>query len=85
MVIEQVLEMLKKIVPELSDRSLIEVSELGTPFTIERYTGNTNGSGLGFCMDKDFINPKKFGKYFDHFEGIKNLFFAGSKPVIRAV
>jgi phytoene dehydrogenase-like protein len=79
MVIEQVLEMLEKIVPDLRDRSLIEVCELGTPFTIERYTGNTNGSGLGYRMDKDFINPKKFGKYFDHYEGIKNLFFAGQQ------
>lgn len=79
MVIEQVLATLEKIVPDLKDRSLIEVCELGTPFTIERYTGNTNGSGLGYRMDKDFINSKKFGKYFDHYEGIKNLFFAGQQ------
>lgn len=79
MVIEQVLKTLEKIVPDVKDRSLIEVCELGTPFTIERYTGNTHGSGLGFTMDKDFINSKKFGKYFDHYEGIDNLFFAGQQ------
>jgi phytoene dehydrogenase-like protein len=79
MVTEQILETLEKIVPDIKDRSLIEVCELGTPFTIERYTGNTNGSGLGYSLDKDFINSKKLGKYFDHYEGIKNLFFAGQQ------
>jgi phytoene dehydrogenase-like protein len=79
MVIQQLLETLEKIVPDLKNRSLIEVCELGTPFTIERYTGNTEGSGLGFRMDEDYINSKKFGKYFDRYEGIKNLYFAGQQ------
>jgi hypothetical protein len=30
-------------------------------------------------MDKDFINSRKFGKYFDLYKGIKNLFFAGQQ------
>jgi len=46
---------------------------------IERYTGNTRGSGLGYTVDNDFINSRKFGKYFDHYEGIENLFFAGQQ------
>ncbi len=79
MVTEQVLESVERIVPDLNDRSLIEVCELGTPFTIERYTGNTNGSGLGYRLDMDFINSKIMGKYFDNYEGIKNLFLAGQQ------
>lgn len=79
MVIEHVLKTLEKIVPEVKDRSLIEVCELGTPFTIERYTGNTGGSGLGYTVDKDFVNSRRFGKYFDHYEGLENLFFAGQQ------
>jgi phytoene dehydrogenase-like protein len=79
MVIDQVLGLLEKIVPDLSNRSLIEVCELGTPFTIERYTGNTGGSGLGYRLDADYINSKKFGRYFDRCEGIGNLFFAGQQ------
>jgi phytoene dehydrogenase-like protein len=79
MATDQILKALEKIVPDVKDRSSIEVCELGTPFTIERYTGNTRGSGLGFTMDKDFINSRKFGKYFDRYEGIKNLFFAGQQ------
>jgi phytoene dehydrogenase-like protein len=57
----------------------MEVCELGTPFTIERYTGNTGGSGLGFRMDEDYINPKRFGKFFERCETIENLYFAGQQ------
>jgi phytoene dehydrogenase-like protein len=78
-VIEQVLAALERIIPEVKDSSRIEVCELGTPFTIERYTGNTGGSGLGFRIDKDYVNPKKFGRYFDRCETIENLFFAGQQ------
>jgi phytoene dehydrogenase-like protein len=79
MVIGQILETLEKIIPELKDRSVIEVCELGTPFTIERYTGNTDGSGLGFRMDEDYINSRKFRNYFGRYEGIENLYFAGQQ------
>jgi phytoene dehydrogenase-like protein len=79
MVIGQILGTLEKIIPELKDRSVIEVCELGTPFTIERYTGNTDGSALGHRMDEDYINSRKFRKYFDHYEGIENLYFAGQQ------
>jgi phytoene dehydrogenase-like protein len=78
-VIEQVLGALEKVLPEVKDRSLIEVCELGTPFTIERYTGSTNGSALGFRMDADYLNPKTFGKYFERYPGIQNLYFAGQQ------
>jgi phytoene dehydrogenase-like protein len=78
-VIGQVLGSLERILPELGDRSTIEVCELGTPFTIERYTGSTGGSALGYRMDADYLNPKKFGSYFEGCKGIENLYFAGQQ------
>jgi all-trans-retinol 13,14-reductase len=79
MVIGQVLGALENLIPELHDRSLIQVCELGTPFTIERYTGSTDGCGLGFRMDEDYIHPKGFGKYLERCPGIENLYFAGQQ------
>jgi phytoene dehydrogenase-like protein len=79
MVIGHVLGALESLIPELHDRSLIEVCELGTPFTIERYTGSTDGCALGFRMDEDYINPRKFGKYLERCPGIENLYFAGQQ------
>jgi all-trans-retinol 13,14-reductase len=79
MVISQVLGALGNLIPELRDRSVIEVCELGTPFTIERYTGSTDGSGLGFRMDEDYIHPKRIGKYLERCPGIENLYLAGQQ------
>jgi all-trans-retinol 13,14-reductase len=79
MVIGQVLGALETLIPELDDRSLIQVCELGTPFTIERYTGSTDGSGLGFRMDEDYIHPKRMGKYLERCPGVENLYFAGQQ------
>jgi phytoene dehydrogenase-like protein len=78
-VIEHALGAMERIIPELEDRSLLEVCELGTPFTFERYTGNTSGAALGFRMDEDYLNSRKYGQYFDHIEGIENLYFAGQQ------
>jgi prolycopene isomerase len=77
MVIADLLSTLEKLIPEL--RARIEVCELGTPFTLERYTGNTDGSCMGFRMDADYINSRKFGAYFDRCPGIANLYFAGQQ------
>jgi phytoene dehydrogenase-like protein len=79
MVIEDILDSLESLIPDLHDRSLVEVCELGTPFTLERYTGNTDGSCLGYRMDADFINSRKMGKYFDRINGIANLYFSGQQ------
>jgi phytoene dehydrogenase-like protein len=79
MVIADCLVALQELIPELGDRSKIEVCELGTPFTLERYTGNTEGSCLGYRMDADYINSKKFGAYFDRCPGVTHLFFAGQQ------
>jgi all-trans-retinol 13,14-reductase len=79
MVTGQVLGALENLIPELHDRSMIDVCELGTPFTIERYTGSTDGSGLGFRMDEDYIHPKGMGKYLERCPGIENLYFAGQQ------
>jgi len=79
MVIADLLCALENLIPDLHDRSRIEVGELGTPFTLERYTGNTQGSCLGYRMDADALNSKKFGRYFDSYPGIANLYFAGQQ------
>jgi all-trans-retinol 13,14-reductase len=77
--IGHVLGALENLIPELHDRSMIEVCELGTPFTIERYTGSTDGCALGFRMDADYIHPKSMGKYLERCPGIENLYFAGQQ------
>ena len=46
-VIGDVLSTLESLIPELKDKSIIDVCELGTPYTNERYTGNTNGVASG--------------------------------------
>jgi phytoene dehydrogenase-like protein len=79
MVVNHVLGILGNFIPELRDRSLIEVCELGTPFTIEHHTGNTDGCALGFRMDEDYIHPKRMGKYLERCPGIGNLYFAGQQ------
>jgi len=79
MVIVDLISALEKLIPDLCDHSRIEVCELGTPFTLERYTGNTEGSCLGFRMDADYINSNKFGTYFKCYPKIANLYFAGQQ------
>jgi phytoene dehydrogenase-like protein len=75
----QLLEVLGTLIPELADPAAIEVCELGTPHTIERYTGNTGGSSCGFCWDLDrtFVKGAMPGKYFDRYKAIKGLHLAG--------
>ena len=78
-IITQILKSLEKIIPEIKDRSLIEVCELATPYTIERYTGNTGGSAVGFTKDitESHISGGRFGVFFDHYKKIENLYFIG--------
>lgn len=79
MVIEQSLESLEGVIPELKDRSAVEVCELGTPRTIERFTGSRFGCACGFTMDGDTVNPRARGKFFDRLPGIANLYFCGQQ------
>lgn len=76
--ISAVLQNLETVLPEIRDRSIIEVCELGTPFTIERFTGNTHGAHCGFTWDgsKNEINPP-MGKFNLTHARIKNLYFIG--------
>jgi phytoene dehydrogenase-like protein len=76
-VIEDILSSLERLIPELKDRSIIEVCELGTPHTLERYTGNTHGSGCGFNYDGYFLSAPKMRSYCDRLSNVKNLFFIG--------
>jgi all-trans-retinol 13,14-reductase len=79
MVMEQSLASLENVIPELADRSIIEVCELGTPYTIERFTGSSGGCACGFTMDGDTVNPRVRGKFFDRLPGIANLYFCGQQ------
>ncbi len=83
MITKQVLDVLEKLIPEIKNRSKIEVCELGTPFTIEKYTGNTDGSSCGFTWDKEktFVKGTLPGKYFDYYDKIKSLYFIGHQTV----
>ena len=58
-VIRQVMDNVCAVFPELADASLIDVCELGTPHTVERYTGNTGGAHCGFTWDRarNTFNP----------------------------
>jgi phytoene dehydrogenase-like protein len=78
-IISQVLESLENIIPEIKDRSLIEVCELATPYTTERYTGNTDGSSVDFTKDisEKHISGGQFGVFFEHYKKIENLYFIG--------
>lgn len=88
MVIEQVLSLLEKIIPNIKDRRVIEVCELGTPFTIEHFTGNTNGSSSGFswkkedCLIHGSSNHSPMD-YFTSYPSLKNLYFIGHQTVIN--
>lgn len=78
MITEDVLKNLENIIPEVADRSLIEVCELGTPYTIERYTGNTGGSHCGFTWDRNKNKMNSgLGKFHDKHENIRSLYFIG--------
>jgi phytoene dehydrogenase-like protein len=76
-VIIDVLASLEKVIPELKDRSIVEVCELGTPHTNERYTGNTNGVALGFNFDGYRMGAARIGSYYSRLGGVSHLFFIG--------
>ena len=76
-VIGDVLSSLESLIPELKDRSIIEVCELGTPYTNERYTGNTNGVALGFNFDGYRLGPSRIKSYYNYLNNVRNLYFIG--------
>jgi phytoene dehydrogenase-like protein len=76
-VIGDILSSLEALIPELKDRSIIDVCELATPYTLERYTGNTHGSGCGFNYDGYFLSAPRMRSYYDHMSNIDKLFFIG--------
>jgi len=76
-VIGDVLSSLEGLIPELKDRSIIEVCELGTPHTHERYTGNTHGVALGFNFDGYLLSAPRIRSYYNRSSNVNNLFFIG--------
>jgi phytoene dehydrogenase-like protein len=87
MVTEQVLERLQEVIPGLEDRSLIEVCELGTPRTIERYTGNHGGASSGFSwrLEECLLTGRSYlpGDWFTTIPGISGLRFIGHQTVLN--
>jgi phytoene dehydrogenase-like protein len=65
------------LIPNLKDR--IEVEELATPKTIEKWGGTTGGSTSGFSWDqkKSFLRTNSFTKTFIK-TGVKNLYQTGA-------
>jgi phytoene dehydrogenase-like protein len=53
------------------------VAELATPFTNERYTGNTGGSSGGFNFDGWFLKKPSMNNYYCRIKGIDNLYLIG--------
>jgi all-trans-retinol 13,14-reductase len=78
-VVEDLLCSLEKLIPELKDRSVIDVCELGTPHTNERYTGNTHGTALGFRYDRYFLSTRRVGRYYDSLSNVANMYFIGQQ------
>lgn len=76
-VIGDVLSSLENLIPELKDRSIIDVCEIGTPYTHERYTGNTHGVALGFNFDGYLLGAPRIRSYYDRLSNVSNLFFIG--------
>jgi phytoene dehydrogenase-like protein len=76
-VIGDVLSSLENLIPELKDRSIIDVCELGTPHTNERYTGNTHGVALGFNFDGYLLSAPRIRSYYNRLSNVANLFFIG--------
>jgi all-trans-retinol 13,14-reductase len=76
-VIGDVLSSLESLIPELKERSIIDVCELGTPHTNERYTGNTNGVALGFNFDGYLLGPTRIRSYYNRLSNVSNLNFIG--------
>jgi prolycopene isomerase len=76
-VVEDVLSSLERLIPELKDRSVIDVCELGTPHTNERYTGNTHGAACGFNYDGYYLSAARPRSYYSRLSNVRNLFFIG--------
>jgi prolycopene isomerase len=56
-VAEKMLEKLEKLYPGI--REMIDLIEFGSPTTLKRYTGNTNGALYGFANVKDIYGEAK--------------------------
>ena len=68
---------MENLISELRDKSIIDVCELGTPYTNERYTGNTNGVALGFNFDGYRLGPPRIRSYYNRLSNVRKLYFIG--------
>jgi phytoene dehydrogenase-like protein len=54
------------------DKNSLELAELSTPITFERYTYNKNGSFMGWAID-----TKNYGKLMKQKTNVQNLHLVG--------
>lgn len=73
-VADQVIDLIERIYPGV--RAQIEVVDVATPLSYERYTGNWKGSTCGFLLTKETMRMMLFGVE-KTLPGLKNFFMAG--------
>ncbi len=73
-VANQVIEQLEKIYPGI--REQIEVTDVATPLSYERYTGNWQGSTCGWLLTKSTMKLMLLGMS-KTLPGLKNFYMAG--------
>jgi phytoene dehydrogenase-like protein len=73
-VADQVIDLIERIYPAM--RAQIEVVDVATPLSYERYTGNWQGSTCGFLLTKETMRMMLFGVD-KTLPGLKNFYMAG--------
>jgi phytoene dehydrogenase-like protein len=73
-VAQVVIDQLEKIYPGIKDK--IEVVDVVTPMTYQRYSGNYKGSVMGWFDDTDFVR-KQLPKAGNRLPGLSNFYLAG--------
>ncbi len=72
----KVIAQLERRLPGISEQ--IEVVDVSTPITVERYTGNWQGSGEGWMITTDIMQKMVMGKGMDNtLPGLKDFFMIG--------
>jgi phytoene dehydrogenase-like protein len=73
-VADQVIDLIERIYPAM--RAQVEVVDVATPLSYERYTGNWQGSTCGFLLTKETMRMMLFGVD-KTLPGLKNFYMAG--------
>ena len=73
-VADQVIDLIERIYPGI--RAQIEVVDVATPLSYERYTGNWQGATCGFLLTKETMRLMLFGVD-KKLPGLRNFYMAG--------